>query len=149
MAEGERDVGATPPNTRQQFVRDMFVGVLLYSVVLGFFNDYTSIIETRSYSVTFALAIVMQLMTYLTFAAKDRVVAGFARRDGRHRKLGTAVGVWLVMFLSKFVFLAVIAAVFRSGVEVSGFVGLFLVILCLTIVTKLADLIDSRLADRG
>ena len=147
MTNGE--TGARVTTSRQALVRDMFVGVLLYSVVLGFFNDYTPIIETSSYSVTFSLAIVMQALTYLTFATKDRVIVGFARRNGRGRKVGMAIGVWLVMFLSKFVFLAVISVIFRDEVAVSGFVGLLVVILCLTIVTKLAELIDGRLGRRA
>jgi len=147
MTNGE--TGARVTKSRQALVRDMFVGVLLYSVVLGFFNDYTPIIETSSYSVTFSLAIVMQALTYLTFATKDRVIVGFARRNGRGRKVGMAIGVWLVMFLSKFVFLAVISVIFRDEVAVSGFVGLLVVILCLTIVTKLAELIDGRLGRRA
>ena len=63
-------------NRKQAFFRSMLVGILLYSVVLGFFNDYTDILHTGSYSVTFAVAIVMQILTYLTFAAKDYVVRG-------------------------------------------------------------------------
>ena len=46
--------------------RQMVLGILLHSVVLGFFNDDTDILHTRSYSVTFSVAIVMQLLTYLT-----------------------------------------------------------------------------------
>jgi hypothetical protein len=135
------------PNSRQRLFRAMFVGVLLYSVVLGFFNDYTDILHTGSYSVTFSVAIVMQILTYLTFAAKDQVVRFFRRRGGPQHKVGIAFGVWLVMFLSKFVFLAAIAVVFRGEVEISGFFGLLLIIACMTIAQKLVDLAYNRLGD--
>lgn len=134
-------------NTRHAVWRSMFVGVLLYSVVLGFFNDYTDIIHTKSYSWTFGLAVVMQVLTYLTFALKDLVVRRNAGRAGKSGKLRMVVGVWLVMFTSKFVFLAVISVVFGGEVQVSGFIGLLVVIAVLTIVTKLAELIDGKLAD--
>jgi len=105
-------------NRKQAFFRSMLVGVLLYSVVLGFFNDYTEILHTGSYSVTFAVAIVMQILTFLTFAAKDFAVRWFRRRGGPKHKVGIVFSVWLIMFLSKFVFLAAIAVVFQGSVQV-------------------------------
>ncbi len=125
----------------------MILGVLLYSVVLGFFNDYTDILQTRSYSVTFAVAVVMQLLTYATFALKDRVVRGFRRRGGPQHKVGIVISVWLIMFLSKFVFLGVISVIFRDAVHLSGFIGLMLIIVTMTVAQKLVDLVDDRLAD--
>ena len=53
--------------------------------------------------------------------------------------------VWLVLFLSKFVFLEVIAIVFRSEVKISGFVGLLIIVICLTAAEKIVNLIDKRL----
>src|SRR6476661_9278807 len=137
----------TEVSGRQRLFRKMVLGVLLYSVVLGFFNDYTDILQTRSYSVTFSVAVVMQLLTYLTFALKDRVVQWFRRRGGPQHKLGIVFSVWLIMFLSKFVFLAVISVIFRDAVHISGFVGLMLIIISMTIAQKLVDLVDDKLAD--
>ena len=134
-------------NGRQRLFRKMVLGILLYSVVLGFFNDYTDILQTRSYSVTFAVAIVMQLLTYLTFALKDRTVRWFRRRGGPQHKVGIVISVWLIMFLSKFVFLGVIGFIFRDAVHISGFVGLMVIIVTMTIAQKLVDLADERLAD--
>ena len=48
---------------KQALFRSMLAGILLYSVVLGFFNDYTDILHTGTYSVTFAVAVVMQVLT--------------------------------------------------------------------------------------
>ena len=139
----------TPPTEvsgKQRLFRKMVLGVLLYSVVLGFFNDYTDILQTRSYSVTFSVAVVMQLLTYLTFALKDVVVQWF-RRGGPRHKVGIVVSVWLIMFLSKFVFLGVISVVFRDAVHISGFIGLMLIIVTMTVAQKLVDLVDDKLAD--
>ena len=136
-------------NRKQAIFRSMLVGVLLYSVVLGFFNDYTEILHTGSYSVTFAVAIVMQVLTYLTFAAKDVSVSWFRRRGGPKHKVGIAFSVWLIMFLSKFVFLAAIAFVFQGSVEISGFVGLMIVIACMTIAQRLVEFADQKLAGQN
>ena len=132
---------------KQVVFRKMVVGVLLYSVVLGFFNDYTDILRTRSYSITFAVAIVMQLLTYLTFALKDLVVTWFKRRGGPQHRLGIVVSVWLIMFLSKFVFLAVIGVIFRDAVYISGFIGLLLIIACMTVAQLIIEYLDRTLSD--
>ena len=133
-------------NSRQRLYRKMILGILLYSVVLGFFNDYTDILQTRSYSVTFSVAVVMQLLTYLTFALKDVVVQWFRRRGGPQHKLGIVFSVWLIMFLSKFVFLGAIAVIFQGYVQISGFIGLMLIIVCMTVAQRLLQLVDRRLA---
>ncbi|MEQ1787298.1 MAG: hypothetical protein ABL966_09610 [Acidimicrobiales bacterium] len=124
----------------------MLLGVLLYSVVLAFFNDYTDIFSVRSYSTTFAVAVVMQLLTYATFVAKDRIVHRF-RRSESVNKLALAFSIWLLMFLSKFVFLGVIELIFSKEVRISGFFGLMAIIASLTIAQTLVEVVDKRLAD--
>lgn len=131
-------------NSKQELFRTMLVGILLYSVVLGFFNDYTHILHTGTYSTTFAVAIVMQILTYLTFSLKDRVARRF-----RGNKAALAFGVWLIMFFSKFVFLGVISVIFRDNVEISGFVGILVVVACLTISQKLVELVDNKLGENS
>jgi hypothetical protein len=136
----------TTKSKNQQLFLDMFVGTLIYAAVLGFFNDYTDILTTSSYSVTFALAIVMQVLTFLTFRLKDVVAGWFKGRPGKAAKVGLVFGVWFVMFSSKFVFLAVIELVFSQDVTVSGFIGLLIVIITMTVVQKLADVVYKKLA---
>jgi len=131
----------------QEMYRTMFVGILLYSVVLGFFNDYTDVLVTTSYSVTFFMAIVMQLLTFATFEVKNIVKRNFRQKDGKKATFGLVIGVWLVLFLSKFVFLAVIDFVFRDDVYISGFFGLMAIVVCLTIVQKVSEKIDDKLED--
>jgi hypothetical protein len=89
----------------------------------------------------------MQLLTFATFWLKDRVVGWFRRSDGSTNKVGLGLSVWLIMFLSKFVFLAVIDVIFGENVEISGFVGLLLMIICLTLVQKLVTIADKKLAE--
>jgi len=132
-------------SNNQELFRNLILGILVYSVVLGFFNDYTDILYTGTYSTTFAVAIVMQLLTILTFRAKDNVVLVFKKKEDRKNNFGLIFSIWLIMFFSKFVFLAVIDIVFQNQVEISGFVGLLLIIVTVTIVQKIIELIYSKL----
>ena len=111
---------------KQALFQEMVLGVLLYTVVLGFFEEYTTILNTWSYSITFMAAIVLQILTYLTFLLKKRVVKDFKGKEGKKYMAAMVLGVWLILFLSKFVFLAVLDVIFGEAVEISGFVGLIL-----------------------
>ena len=132
---------------KQALFQEMVLGVLLYTVVLGFFEEYTSILNTWSYSITFMAAIVLQILTYLTFLLKKRVVKHFKGKEGKKYMAAMVLGVWLILFLSKFVFLAVLDVIFGEAVEISGFVGLILIIATMTIATKLIEMIYLKLAD--
>ncbi|MBU4335787.1 MAG: hypothetical protein KJ548_04365 [Actinobacteria bacterium] len=127
----------TKPSTTtraQALAGELMVGVALYSIVLGFFNDYTDLVHTESYSVTFALAVVMQLLTWAVFATKRAWVRWFGQRERRGGPTGRFLGLWALMFSSKFVFLWVIALVFRDEVEVAGFVAILVLVACFTVV---------------
>lgn len=133
------------PNPKQVLFQDMMLGTLLYSVVLGFFNDYTEILQTRSYSVTFTLAIVMQILTLLTFQLKDLVVERLKKRNLPKQKLILGLSVWLIVFLSKFVFLWVISVLFSEDVYLSGFIGLMIIIVCLSVSQKIVEIVYGKL----
>lgn len=132
---------------KQAIFREMVLGTLVYSVVLGFFNDYTNILYTKSYSTTFLVALVLQVLTYLTLLLKQRVAGRFKNKSGYWSKSGLVVSVWLVLFLSKFVFLAAIDFVFGQSVAISGFVGLIAIIVAMTIIKELIDYLFNKLAD--
>lgn len=131
---------------QQKLFQEMFVGILLYSVVLGFFNDYTNLLHTGTYSVTFAVAVVMQVLTYLTFKLKDRVVVWFKHHDNVHSKYILVFSIWLIMFVSKFVFLAVIDLLFNE-VEISGFIALLIIIATMTVAQKAVSYIYQKLGE--
>ena len=134
-------------NPQQLFFREMVLGTLVYAVVLGFFNDYTTILSTSSYSITFLVAIVMQLLTYLTLLLKKKVANHFKQKNGTFSKVALILSVWLILFLSKFIFLAVIDFIFGQYVQISGFVGLLAIILTMTIAKQLIDYVFNALAD--
>ncbi len=133
-------------NNNQIIFKDMVLGILVYAVVLGFFNDYTDILKTTSYSVTFAVAITMQILVYLTILLKNKVVSTLKSKFYITHKAIIGFFIWVIMFFSKFVFLAVIDILFGDTVEVSGFVGLMIVIIIVTLVTELLFYIQRKLA---
>jgi len=137
---------STNMSPKQQFFNDMVLGALVYSVVLGFFEQYTAILSTWSYSITFLVAIVMQILTYLALRLKSQVVTHFQKKTGKSYTAVIILSVWAIMFFSKFIFLAVIDLLFGHTVTISGFIGLLLVIMTMTLAKKGIDLVYQKLA---
>jgi hypothetical protein len=139
------------PNTAagtpgQQLYREFVLGTLLYSVVVGFFDAYTSIVDVRSYSSLFVASIVLELLTVGAFWIKDLIVGALRHRQRARAKAFMGFGVWFVMFSSKFVFIWVIDSLFGDDVNVNGFFGILVVVASVTVLHRLAVLVDSRLA---
>lgn len=126
---------------KQRLFSVLFMNTLIYAVVLGFFNDYTTIVYAKSFSYIVYASVVLALMTYGAFWLNGKIV----KRFGATRKAVMVFGVWLVLFLSKFVFVWVIDVIFGNDVNVYGFFGILAVVACVTIVTKLAEYTYDRL----
>lgn len=126
---------------RQRAFSELFISTLLYAAVLGFFSDYTNAVFIKSFSYLFLAAIIMALLTFATFWLKNKIVA----RYGETQKLVMVFGVWLVMFLSKFIFVEVIDFVLGDNVNIHGYFGIVAVIMCVTIVGKIADIVYEKL----
>lgn len=131
---------------KQVFFQEMVLGTLVYAMVLGFFEDYTDILTTWSYSTTFFVAVVMQILTFISFKLKSRIAKRFKGKQGKKYSAALVFSIWLVMFFSKFVFLAVIDFIFRESVELTGFIGLIAIILTMFVVKKLIGVVYNKLA---
>lgn len=117
-----------PTITRTAF-KDMVLGTLLYAAILGLFNDYTDVIHAESFSFVVLTALVLQILTAITFAIKRSIVGRFRTGGGNERRALMVGVVWVLMFGSKFVFLAAIEVTLGHAVTVSGAFGLMAVIL--------------------
>lgn len=133
-------------NTKQELFVDMVLGTLIYAVVLGFFEEYTTILTTWSYSITFFVAVVMQILTFLTLRFKIFIIHQLRNPEKSSSKITVIIGVWLVMFFSKFVFLFVIESIFGSSAEFSGFFGLVVVILTMVLVKQGIERLYEKLS---
>jgi hypothetical protein len=140
------------PNTAagtpgQQHYRELVLGSLIYSVVLGFLDAYTSIVDVRSYSYLFFASIVLELLTVGAFWIKDLIIGTLRNRQRARAKVLMGFGVWFVMFSSKFVFIWVIDGIFGDDVSVNGFFGILVVVASVTVLHRVAVLVDSWLGE--
>jgi hypothetical protein len=131
----------------QLLFKELFVGTLIYAVVLGFFNDYTSIVYAKSFSTIFFAAAVLETLTYGAFLLKARLVSLLSKHPGTIYKGLKYFSVWLVMFLSKFVFVWAVDIVFGNNINIYGFFGILSIVLAVTIIHKLADKVFIALGE--
>lgn len=135
-----------PVFTAQQLAfKELFVGALIYVCVLGLLADYTDIVFAKSFSFVIYAAFVLEILTYFTLLAKKKVLSRLGKKNGVRHKAQVLFGAWLILFLSKFVFIGVIDIVFAGAVTVYGFFNIFAVVLSVTVLHKLADNIFIRL----
>lgn len=132
---------------RQLAFQEIFIGTLIYAVVLGFFNDYTSIVSARSFSTIFFASVVLEILTYLAFQLKGAIISWLKNRQGTVYRALMFFCVWLVMFVSKFVFIWALDLVFDDYIIINGFFGILLVVLSVTIIHKLAYMLFYQLGE--
>lgn len=132
--------------TKGQLVfKELFVGTLIYVCVLGFLNEYTDIVHAQSFSYLFYASFVLELLTFLTLLAKKKVLSRLGEKESMKHKLVVVFGAWLILFLSKFVFIGAIDVIFMGTVTVYGFFNIFAVVLLVTLIHKAADILFKRL----
>ena len=130
---------------RQLIFQELFVGTLIYIVVLGLFNDYTSIVYAKSFSTIIYASLILEILTYVAFQLKSKIVSFLKKKPQQIYKILMFFSVWLIMFLSKFVFIWFLDIFFGNYIEVKGFFGILLVVLCVTIIHRLAYYIFKSL----
>jgi hypothetical protein len=133
-------------STNQLIFQELFIGTLIYSSVLGFFSDYTDIVFAKSFSVIFFSSIVLEILTFMTFKLKKSIINWLKKHSGKVYTALTFFCVWLVMFLSKFVFIFFLDLFFGSYIRVEGFFGILAVVLSVTIIHRLSYKIFEKLA---
>lgn len=127
--------------------KEMFVGTLIYAVVLGFFDDYTSIVNAGSFSTIFFAAFILQILTYLTFELKNKVLSLLSKNEEKSYPLAKGLSIWFIMFSSKFVFIWVVDFIFGSNISINGFFGVLWLVLSVTVIHKLADHTFKKLGE--
>ena len=125
--------------SKQLLFKELFVGTLIYAVVLGFFADYTDIVYAKSFSTIFLASITLELLTYGTLLLKSKAVGQLKAKERFLDKTPVLFVIWLILFLSKFVFIGAIDMLFGGDIAVKGFFGIMLVVALVTIAHKLAD----------
>jgi hypothetical protein len=134
-----------PLSNKQMIFAELLVGTLIYVVVLGLFDDYTEMVQAKSFSTIVFASILLEVLTFLTFLFKDWWIGLLSDWRGGLSRRQKLLAMWPIMFFSKFVFLWAIDIVLGSDFEVSSFFSILILVACVTILAKLANALFIRL----
>lgn len=87
----------------------------------------------------------LEFLTWLAFLLKTKVINFLQSHDGVVYKIAMFFCVWLIMFVSKSIFVWAIDLVFGENINIYGFFGILLVVASVTFVRKAADKLFVKL----
>jgi len=128
-------------NKKQMVFQELSIGILIYMAVLGFYNDYTTVVDAKSFSTIMLASIVLEIMTFATFLLKNKILKRLKRHSHLFYKILRFFTVWFIMFVSKFIFVWAINWLFGEYISINGFFGILLVVVSVTIMHRLGYLI--------
>ena len=131
---------------KQIVYKDIALGALVYASVLGFFNDYTNIVEAKSFSTVFLGSLILSVLTFLVLQIKKKLINNLKVSQENITKVLFGFLTWFVMFSSKFVFVGLIDLIFSNNLNINGFFGILLVVLAATLSQKTLELFFKKLA---
>lgn len=118
--------------------------VLLYTVVLNLFVEYSDAFIIDSFTISMLTAIVLKALLNVILRLEHRVTSYFHTREGTIYRLLQVVSMWSILFLSKFVILEAIDIIFGEHVEIGGFIPIIALIISMLVAEQILQRIYER-----
>ena len=126
MPTGTR--GELTLNRRQVLYVSWLMDVLVYVVVLNLYVEFSDAKVIDSFLISVLTAILLKLLLVVIINSKYRVWGWAKSKDGRIYTVLGVLGVWAILFLSKFLILEAVDFVFGDHVELGGFIDVLLLV---------------------
>ena len=118
--------------------------VLVYTVVLNLFVEYSAAIVIDSFTISIFTAVVLKIMLDLLTSVEHRA----QEFVGRYSKTLAFFTTWAILFLSKFVILEVIDFVFGEHVDLGHFLDVLLLVITMMVARELTRRVYVALGDQ-
>ena len=122
-----------------------YADILIYTVVLNLFEEYSEAIRIESFTISLLTAILLKALLALVGRFEHRVHHYFEQKEGTFWKVLGFVVIFSILFLSKFLILEIVNLVFGDRVELGHFVEVVVLIVSMIIARAIADWIYRRL----
>lgn len=136
---------STAMSHRQRVYVSWLSDVLVYIVILNLYVEYSPNKVIDSFTISIFTAVVLKLILVGITAAKYRVWAWSREKEGRIYTVAGVLGVWAILFLSKFVILETIDFVFGEHVDLGSFLDVMLLVVALMITREVVHRIYRSL----
>ncbi len=111
---------AEAPTSLQRVYVRYFTAILIDLAVINLYAEHWDRVELSSFTVSLAVAILLQALLTLTLKIEHRVAAFFNDRDGKVARFLRFFSAWLILFVSKLIILGVIDVAFGDQINFVG-----------------------------
>lgn len=148
MSSSQKEYGF---NTPQRLFVGYTLAVLVDLTVLNFFDEYWDFVNIESFTISFAAALLLQLLLKLSINAEHRIADYFKSKPGTAPKIYRGLSTYVILVGSKFVMLEAINILFGDKVSftgpLNGVVAFFAVVFAILVAEILVSKIYFALSD--
>ncbi len=123
--------------------------VLVYTIVLNLFVEYTRAIVVESFTISILTAILLKAILDLLGGLEHRVSAFWKQRDGGAARVLGALSVFAILFGGKFVILEVVDVVFGDLVELGHFIEVSVLVIAMLVSRVTMDWVYQQLGEQA
>ncbi len=142
-------------NTPQRLFVGYSLAVLVDLVVLNFFDEYWEYVNIESFTISFAAAILLQLLLKFSIGLEHKIANYFKAKEGLAPKIYRGLSTYVILVGSKFLMLEAINLMFGDKVSFTGpwhgvvafFAVVFAILIAETIVSKIYFALEDKKED--
>ena len=139
-------------NTPQRLFVGYSLAVLVDLVVLNFFDEYWEYVNIESFTISFAAAILLQLLLKFSIGLEHKIANYFKAKEGLAPKIYRGLSTYVILVGSKFLMLEAINLMFGDKVSFTGpwhgVVAFFAVVFAILIAEAIVSRIYFALEDK-
>jgi len=160
MAEQSESTGNNLPrhygfNTPQRLFVGYTLAVLVDLTVLNLFEEFWDYVTIKSFTVSLAAAILLQVLLKLSIAAEHRLANYFKGKEGLAPKVYRGLSTYIILVGSKIIMLEAINILFGDKVSFSGplngvvafFAVIFVILIAEITVSKIYFALEDKSAE--
>jgi hypothetical protein len=107
----------------QRVFAEWTMDILTYIAVLNLAAEYSEVVVIDSFTISMLTAVLLKVLLTIIVTGKSAVWGWAKAQESRLSTLVGALGVWAILFLSKFLILEAEDLIFGDHVELGGFVS--------------------------
>lgn len=145
MAEMDRSNEIVESTSAQLRFASWMTDVLVYTVVLNLFVEYSDAIVIDSFTISLFTAVLLKLLLDVIGGVEHRVMHFFQQREGTLWRVLGWISVFSILFVSKFLILEIVNIVFGDHVELGHLLDVIVLIVTMIVTRRLVALVYARL----
>ncbi|USD43927.1 hypothetical protein J4N42_17405 [Vibrio sp. SCSIO 43135] len=132
-------------NTPQRLFVGYTLAILVDLTVLNFFDEYWEYVTIDSFTISFAAAMLLQLLLKLSIGLEHKLANYFKTKPGTGAKVMRGISTYIILVGSKFVMLEAINLMFGDKVQFTGPLNGVVAFFAVVFVILISEITVSRI----